>query len=143
MKPHWDENEFNTPHEMLLRAVFLVCLAALTSGILLALAGAAAHNVRLLGMGVAALVVALVCREWLRRQGQLGEVERALNDVARAEPSLDAARVAELVRLLQEWEQLEQKRGSADFDPWAVQALRHDIRVMVEKNPALDRLFRV
>jgi predicted membrane chloride channel (bestrophin family) len=143
MKPRWDENEFNTPHEMLLRTVFLVCLAALTSGILLTLAGAATHDVRLLGLGVAALIVALLTREWLRRQGKLGEVETALNNVARAEPSLDAARVAELVRLLQEWEQLEQKRGSADFDPWAVQALRHDIRVMVEKDPALDRLFRV
>ena len=143
MKPRWDENEFNTPHEMLLRAVFLLCLAALTGGVLLTLAGAASHDVRLLGFGVATLVVSLLSREWLRRQGKLGEVEAALNNVARAEPSLDAERVAELVRLLQEWEQLEQKRGSAEFDPWAVQALRHDIRVMVEKNPALDRLFRV
>ncbi|HUR58297.1 MAG TPA: hypothetical protein VM029_11345 [Opitutaceae bacterium] len=143
MKPRWDESEFNTPHEMMLRAVFLVYLATMTGGVLVTLAGAASHDFRLLGLGVAALVVSMLSREWLRRQGELVAVEAALNNVARAEPSLDAARVAELVRLLQEWEQLEQKRGSAEFDPWAVQALRHDIRVMVEKNPALDRLFRV
>ncbi len=101
------------------------------------------HDPRLLALGTAVLLVALVAREWLRRQGQLTAAETAFNAIAQSEPPLDALRVAELVRLLQEWERAELKRGSADFDPWAVQSLRHDIRVMVEKDPALDRLFRV
>jgi hypothetical protein len=143
MKPRWDQSEFNTPQEMLVRAAYLVCLAAFTSGILLMLAGAVAHERRLLGLGAAALAVALVTRELLRRGGHLNGAETALNAIARTEPPLDVARVAELVRLLREWEQMERKRGSADFDPWVVQALRHDIRMMVEKDPELDRLFHV
>jgi hypothetical protein len=143
MRPRWDEDEFNTPQEMLQRAVFLLCLATLTGGILLTLAGAASHDARLFGGGAATLVVSMLSREWLQRRGRLSEAENAFNAVAEVKPGLDAQHVAELVRLLQEWEQLEKKRGSADFDPWAVQALRHDIRVMVEKDPALDRLFHV
>ncbi len=34
MKPRHDESGFNTPHEMLVRAVYLLCLATLTGGIL-------------------------------------------------------------------------------------------------------------
>ena len=44
----------------------------------------------------------------------------------------DDRRITELVRLLQLWEQLEHKRGLPGFDPWAVHAVRHDIREMVE-----------
>lgn len=141
MKPRWDDSEFNSPHEMLVRATFLVCLAAFTSGFLLVLAGAASHQLRLVGWGAALLAVAALTRSWLGTQGRFERAEAALQDITRAGPPMDAARVAELVRLLREWENLEGQRGSPGFDPWAVQAVRHDIRAMVEKDPALDGLF--
>ena len=143
MKPRWDESELNTPQEMLVRASYLACLALFTGGILAALAGAASHNPWLALAGLAAVAVAGLSRGWLRRHGHFETAEAAFNAVARMEPPLDVARVTELIRLLREWEEAERKRGSPDFDPWAVQSLRHDIRAMVEKDPALDRLFHV
>ena len=141
MKPRWDDSEFNTPQEMLVRATFLVCLASFTSGFLLVLAGAASHQLRLMGWGAALLTVAALTRSWLSAQGRFERAEAALQHLAHAEPPMDAARVAELVRLLRQWEVLERQRGSAGFDPWAVQAVRHDIRAMVEQDPALEGLF--
>ena len=141
MKPRWDD-EFNSPYEMLVRLTFLVCLASLTAGILVTLAGAATRNFRLLGAGLALLTIAGLTRAWLGREGRFEEANSAFDGVANAGAPPDEARVAELVRLLQEWEALERKRGSPGFDPWAIQAVRHDIRSMVEEDPALEGLFR-
>ena len=141
MKPRWEDNEFNTPQEMLVRATFLACLAAFTGGILLMLAGAAAHDLRLVGLGALGLISAGLMRSWLCRHGRFDEAEAALHEIGQAGPPTDAARVAELVRLLRQWEELESRRGSPGFDPWAVQAIRHDIRDMVDADPALEGLF--
>jgi hypothetical protein len=143
MKSRWDESEFNTPQEMLVRASYLACLVLFTAGILATLAGAASHNVPLVLLGFAALGLAALSRGWLRRHGHFDAAEAAFNEVARLEPPLDVARVTELIRLLREWEAAEKKRGSPEFDPWTVQSLRHDIRAMVETDPALERLFHV
>jgi hypothetical protein len=141
MKPRWDENEFNTPQEMFVRVTFLACLAAFTAGVLVMLAGAAAHDLRLVGTGALLLIAGGLMRSWLCRHGRFDEAEAALQEFTQAGPPTDAARVAELVRLLRQWEELESKRGSPGFDPWAVQAIRHDIRDMVEADPALEGLF--
>lgn len=142
MNSRGDDSEFNTPEEMLVRFSFLLCLAAFTSGVLATAAGAIAHDLRLLGLGLALLGVAMGLRSWLSRKGRFGSAENALQAVAAPEAgATDAAKVAELVRLLRDWEELERRRGRAGFDPWAVQAVRRDIRVMVEADPALDGLF--
>jgi predicted membrane chloride channel (bestrophin family) len=142
MKPRRDENEFNAPEEMVVRITFLLCLIAFTAGVILTLVGAVAHEFRLVAAGVISLVLAATTRSWLKRNGAFEEVEQVVDRAARSEVSPHDARIAELVRLLQLWEQLENKRGSPAFDPWAVQAVRHDIREMVEADPALERLFR-
>ena len=51
------------------------------------------------------------------------------------------SRAGELAALLQEWDGLERARGTGRFDPWAVQAVRSEIRVTVQENPALRRLL--
>jgi hypothetical protein len=141
MKPRGDHDEFNTPEEMRRRIAFIVCLAAFTAGILLTVAGFVAREMPLLAFGVLALAVSGLTRDWLQRRGGFGAADPGLRHLGEAVASLDDAHVAELVRLLREWEDLERKRGSADFDPWALQAVRHDIRVMVENDPALEGLF--
>ena len=141
MKSRSDDNEFNTPAEMLVRATFLVCLASFTVGILLLLAGAATHDLRVVGVGALLLTIAGLTRTWLRRKGKFDEVEASLHQFSEMGAPADAERVAELVRLLRKWDQLESKRGSPTFDPWALQVIRHDIRVMVETDPALESLF--
>jgi hypothetical protein len=142
MSSRGNDSEFNTPEEMLVRFSFLLCLASFTSGVLATAAGAIAHDVRLLGLGLALLGVATGLRSWLSRKGRFASAETALQGVATPEAgATDAAKVAELVRLLREWEALERRRGGPGFDPWAVQAVRRDIRVMVEADPALEGLF--
>ena len=135
------DREFNTPFEMLVRGVYLVSHAALAAGILLCAAGLLSRHGGLLASGLLALVAAWGGRSWLSRQEDLEPSERTLVALTRDGPPLDDARVAELIGLLETWETLEQKRGSPDFDPWAVQAIRHDIRAVVESDPALEQLF--
>lgn len=137
-----DQGEFNTPQEMLLRASFVICLAAFAAGILLILGGMVTRSLPLLGFGLSALALAGVVREWLRRNDRLTHVQRVIEEIAADSPPLDPAGTAELARLLTEWEDMEAKRGSPEFDPWALQALRNDIRKTVERDPALESLFR-
>jgi hypothetical protein len=138
---HPSDPEFNTPAEMLVRAAFLGMLTALAAGILLTIAGLLAAEIKLSVAGLAALGFAFWSRSWLHRRGDLHGAERALQTVSEEAPPIDEARGHQLLALLHEWETLEQKRGTPDFDPWALQALRNDIRRVVESDPALSQLF--
>jgi hypothetical protein len=135
------DREFNTPAEMLTRATFLAMLATFTAGILLTLAGLIAAEVRLSLAGLAALIFAGVSRAWLQKREALEPSERALAEFAESSPPPDEASGRQLLALLEQWEQLEQKRGTPEFDPWALQALRNDIRKVVESDSALSQLF--
>lgn len=142
MKHSIDESDFNTPHEMLLRASFLICLVTFAGGILLIVGGMIVRSLPLLGSGLGALALGGAMREWLRRNDRFDAVQQVIEEIAAEAPPLDATRASELVSLLTAWEEMEAKRGSAEFDPWALQVLRNDIRVIVEKDPALESLFR-
>lgn len=141
MKPQWDDKEFNTPEEMLVRTTFLVCVGGYTAGVVLLLGGVAARDVRLVVVGAWLLVIATIARAWLRRRERSEPAGSTWAEAADSRSTADAERVAALVQLLEKWDQLESKRGSRSFDPWALQAVRHDIRVMVETDPALEGLF--
>ena len=47
-----------------------------------------------------------------------------------------------LVKLLREWDEQERSRGTAKFDPWALQSTRTEIREAIHGDPDLERLFR-
>ena len=142
MKPQLDESEFTTPEEMIVRASFIIYLAAFAAGIVLIIGGMATRSLPLLGFGLGALALGGGVREWLRRNDHLDSVQQAIAEIASDGPPVDPTRAAELFALLTEWEELEAKRGSPEFDPWALQVLRNNIRVTVEKDPALETLFR-
>lgn len=135
-----DDFEFNTPAEMFARATSLFTHAALAGGIVLTVAGVLTVQLALSLAGVAALIAAWIGRNWLRAR-ESASPQQSMDALFEGTPPLDDARVAELIELLEQWEVLEDKRGSPDFDPWAVQAVRHDIRVVVESDPALEQLF--
>jgi hypothetical protein len=139
--PSDSDREFNTPAEMMARATFVGILTALTAGILLTVAGFLAAEMRLSLAGLAALGLAGAGRAWLQRHDEFEPAQRALETVSENGPPLDEVRGRQLYALLEEWEALEQKRGSPEFDPWALQVLRNDIRKVVESDPALSRLF--
>lgn len=141
MKRHREDRDFNSPQEILVRATFLLCLVSFAAGVLVAVAGAVARDVRGVLGGFALLAISWGARTWLKRRRAFESASAAWQDLAQEDPRPDETHVAELVRLLGQWDALESRRGSPGFDPWALQAVRHDIRAMVEEDPALAALF--
>jgi hypothetical protein len=133
--------EFNSPQEMRRRVAFLACLAAFAGGVVAALAGLVAQRYLLLLAGLAALGASWLLRDWLQRRGQWDAAEQALDEVRQPRGAGDTTRVAQLMDLLREWEAMEQRRGTAKFDPWALQAVRNEIAALVEQDAALATLF--
>lgn len=123
------------------RLSYLVFLAGVGVAPIALGIGAAVHDWRLVGVAAVAASLAVLASAGLRRRDRFEAAELSLDAFARGEPPPDEARVGELVSLLREWDALEQKRGSPEFDPWAVQALRHDIQRVIDRDPALNRLF--
>jgi hypothetical protein len=116
-------------------------IAAVGFGILLMAAGVMAAQAQWwLGGGV---VVAGAALGWWLTQRRDAEVpsETLFEVLTQQVPPPDEARGRELLAMLEEWEALEGKRGTPEFDPWALQSLRNDIRKAVESDPALAQLF--
>ena len=141
MKPRPEPSEFNTLQEMLARFAFILFLGSFIAGFLLVTASLFTHELRTMALGLLLLGFSMLARMYLRRGNEFQEAESALGDVGHAKPPVDASQVAGLVQLLREWEALESRRGSPGFDPWALQSVRHDIRVIIDENPALEGLF--
>jgi len=95
--------------------------------------------------GVVALILRFVLRRFpsgLESEGEVGDdfcVTSASSEVNCAVGVQPKA--GELAALLQEWDGLERARGSRRFDPWALQAVRSEIRATVQENDTLRRLL--
>ncbi len=133
--------EFNTPNEMIARAVYLVCLTAAGATAVLTVVGTLTHRLALIALATIAAATAWFARDWLVRRRRYTATAAALDNFVQADAPPDPTQIGQLADLLHQWDALEQKRGSPDFDPWAVQAVRHDIQEIVEADPALGRLF--
>lgn len=138
-----DESVFNTLAEAGARLAYLGCLGGMTCGLSLLLVGLFTTHVAWMGAGLLLVAGACLGRWMLKRNGRLAGLDRSLEEASGAAPSGSGKQpqVDHLVLLLKQWDDLEHKRGSPEFDPWAVQAVRHDIRAAIEQNPALERLF--
>ena len=79
-------------------------------------------------------------RGWLQSSGGLEAAGDSWREFLGGEQLTPEA--VELMRLVRECEALERLRGTRRFDPWAVQALRHDMRELVAKDPSLERFIR-
>lgn len=145
-RPPGEHREFNTPIEMLERLVFLLGLGGFTAGVLLVLGGLLSTHPMMLLSGLAALVGAWFGREWLQARGRYEVVTDAFEAWPTNVPCPPTAEtfvhVAQLTDLLRRWDELEQLRGSPDFDVWAVQGVRNEIHSLVDADPALADLFR-
>jgi hypothetical protein len=109
-------------------------------GVLLAGCGVVSGETGWLLSGAAVSLLALIAQRWWLRT-RAGRADAALADVWAGTPAPDETRAARLLTLLEDWEALEEQRGSANFDPWALQSLRNEIRQVVESDPALAELF--
>jgi hypothetical protein len=134
--------ELNPPAQIVVRVALMLFLFVVVAGLALFLTGCATQRAPQAFAGLACLLLAtgglLALRTWAP-----GPTATALDfDFVSSIGTVDGDRpVGQLVGLLRQWEELEHGRGSPDFDPWAVQAVRHDIRAVVEADPTLERLF--
>ena len=138
-----DEPGGGTLAEAGARAMYVGCLIGTSCGLAALLVGIFMGRGTLTVAGVLTVGCSLLESRSLTRNGKLASLDRPF-----AEASGDVLaglcgepEVEHLVLLLKQWDDLEHRRGSPEFDPWAVQAVRHDIRAAIERNPALERLF--
>lgn len=137
-----DEPTFQVEGERATRAAQVIFLAGVIFGLVAIVAGMATGEgvetaLGLLGFGIAGL-----SRRWLQTRPDRQAVREAA-EARRADGGVsDEEDFDHFIELLREWDALERQRGSSDFDPWAVQAARRDIREAVAENPALERLFQ-
>jgi hypothetical protein len=92
--------------------------------------------------GAVALLARSVLRERLVVSPTDEESSGWEDDFLVEKESVGEGRVGGLVRLLHEWDELERSRGTANFDPWALQSALNEIRSAVHDDPTLERLFR-
>jgi hypothetical protein len=137
-----DDSPFNSPEEMLARLAFVLCLLALIAGIALVVIGVVTRGGWVALTGAASLGIGWLLRVWLGQRGVFDSASDDLDTMVGAELPAAQDHLQRLVALLNEWEKWEHKRGSAAFDPWALQAVRNDIQAIVQSDPALERLFR-
>lgn len=137
-----DEAVFNRPVEIGRRLAYVVYLIGVVVSPLVFMIGIFTRHPVTLELGLLALGMTGICHAWLRGRGRLRTMTREFEAMFAAISPNQPSRIAHLVALLQEWDDLELQRGTPGFDPWAVQSIRRSIEALVTADPALDRLFR-
>jgi hypothetical protein len=115
----------------------------------LAFIGACRGEAACLAAALAAGALAMSLRCVLRRHPEWAEADEECADelstlaIGSENIVADGPRhgAGELAVLLQELDRLERARGSGRFDPWALLALRNEIRATVQENEAMRRLL--
>jgi hypothetical protein len=128
--------------EMAERLVFLAFLAAGVSGLATVFVGLISGQPRWVALGAGAAAIAWLLRSWLNRRGRFESIAASFDVLGGAGGRLgEETAYGRLAGLLQELDRLERSRGHASFDPWVLQAVRSEIRTLIEDDPALGRLF--
>lgn len=135
-------DDWDSPRTMLRRVVYLIYAAGVMAGLPMLGGGAIAQDSRWALAGAVALVLSGLAREWLQKTGSWAKVEEEFEAIAHVREAPDPEPARQLAELLQQWQRLEQRRGGREFDPWALQAVRREIREVVDGDPALQQLFR-
>lgn len=107
-------------------------------------------NAICLGSAMVAGALAMGLRYVMRRSPEHAEAAEKIEDEFISEAASNdgvlgvsaGSKAGELAGLLREWDGLERARGSGRFDPWALQAVRSEIRVTLQENDVLRRLLR-
>jgi hypothetical protein len=134
-------NASNPRAEVWARICFLTCLIGFAVGPLLIAAGGLHLRADYALAGVLVTTAAGGIRATLRRRGYWEEASNAFDSMMNEVPAESGARVEHLFKLIEQWDALEAKRGSPGFDPWELQAVRHDIQVAVNNDPGLAKIF--
>jgi len=134
---------FNTPAVMKARSLFVLQFMALIGCLACAEAAIAEQAWRLLVPSGLCCVLMVAIRVVLKRNGQWEVCVNGLNHAyTRSEPLPgDEESSMRLMDLIDRRDVIEARRGSAEFDPWALQNVRHEINELVKANPALTELL--
>jgi hypothetical protein len=127
-----------------MRVVLLAYLSAMAIGCILAFYSVVFRRADFLAGAAISGAFVLLARSFLRERLAASATDIAAfgeETVSMVEGVADG-RVGELVHLLQEWDGIERARGTPEFDPWALQSARNEIRMAVQDDPTLERLFR-
>ena len=141
--PHPPVSPFNTPEVMRARSLFVIQFIALIGCLACAEAALAEQAWRLMVPSGVCLAVMTVIRVVLKRSGQWEVCVNGLNQAySRGEPLPNHEESSmRLMDLIDRRDVIEGRRGSAEFDPWALQEVRHEINELVKANPALTELL--
>ena len=140
MKP---SDRFNTPAEMAARAAYVAKGLLGLLGVVQSLGATLAHDVAGLLWAALFLAVAMLLHAWLVRSGRLAACRDSLDSIGAAEPPLPEGEDSlGFAALLAARNQLEAKRGTPDFDPWDLSAVRHQIRAYLDAHPDFALRFR-
>ena len=127
-----------------MRVVWLVYLSAMACGCVLAFYSVVFMRADFLAGAVVSGAIVFVVRSVLKERLAAAATEETIfgEEGNCTGDHVNDGRVGELVQLLREWDGIERARGTADFDPWALQSARHEIHEAVQADPMLERLFR-
>lgn len=136
------DSGFNSPTVAMVRLAYAVYLCCAVTAVVCAAYVALAPYANLLVCALAASV-AWMLRAWLQEPEQYALIREMFEDVEKpaATPGPPASGVEELISLLRELRQCERLRGTREFDPWTLQAIRSRISALVAADPSLRPLF--
>ena len=135
----------NTLNAVSMRLAWVTYLVAVAAGCVLAFYSVIFTRADFLVGAAIAGVVSWVSRSVLRdgleaaaSDGDLLGEEELFSEENEA---VHASRVDGLVNLLREWDRLESARGTAGFDPWALQSVKNELRAAVNDDSVLAKLL--
>ena len=134
---------FNTPAVMKARSLFVLQFIALIGCLACAEAALAEQAWRLLVPSAACCAVMVSIRMALKRSGQWEICVNGLNH-AYTRPEIlpgHEENATRLMVLIDRRAAIESRRGSPEFDPWALQEVRHEINELIKETPALEELL--
>jgi hypothetical protein len=140
---HPSVSPFNAPSVMKARALFVLQFVAMIGCLACAEAALAEQAWRLLVPSALCLAVMVSIRFVLKRSGQWKACVNGLNHAyTRSEPMPgDEEGFMRLTHLIDRRDDMESRRGSPGFDPWALQEVRHEINELVKAKPSLAELL--
>ena len=125
------------------RALFVLQFFALIGCLACAEGALAEQSWHLLVPSALCFALMLSIRVFLKRSGQWEVCVDGLNHAyTRPEPLPQHEEGSmRLMELIDRRDDIESRRGRPEFDPWALQSVRHEINELVKADPALTELL--
>jgi len=129
-------SEFNPLGVMVARLSFLLMVLGGAAAMLLLLTGSVIHSAARIELGVLMSAAVVGLYGWLRRNSRLAGVLESIGNFGKADML-----GADFASLVHSWEDMQVKRGTADFDAWESLRLQREIECMAKEDPRLAEFW--